>query len=61
MVINPTKLFLYALAFRFSPTACQCFSPGLKALFYWYSLNGYARLVDRFALKRWRAKWLEKV
>ncbi len=61
MLISPLKLFFYALAFRFSTVKGQCFSPGIKALVYWYSACWYSRLVNRSVLKRWRAQWLDNV
>ncbi len=58
MVLNPTKLFGYALAFRFSSGRGRCFSPGVKALCFWYAQRLQLMICDRSALKWWRA-WLE--
>ena len=56
MVLSPTKLFFYALAFRFSSGRGRCFSPGFKALGVWY-VNRFSQLVlDRSAAKWWRVK-----
>lgn len=57
MVLSPAKLFVYALAFRFSSGRGRCFSPGFKALCVWYARRAGALVVDRSALKWWRVKW----
>lgn len=59
MVLNPAKLFVYALAFRFSSGCGRCFSPGFKALSVWYASRLQQFLFDRSAAK-WCRVWLEK-
>ena len=56
MVLNPAKLFIYALAFRFSSGRGRCFSPGFKALSVWYTSRVRLFLFDRSAAKWWRAR-----
>lgn len=58
MVLSPVKLFLYALAFRFSSGRGRCFSPGIKAMLVWYSTRLRLFLFDRAAAKWWRG-WFE--
>jgi hypothetical protein len=57
MVLKPVKLFVYALAFRFSSGRGQCFSPGIKALGLWYGSRLRLLLLDRSAAKWWRARF----
>ncbi|MEB4590992.1 hypothetical protein VSS37_08390 [Candidatus Thiothrix sp. Deng01] len=57
MVLSPAKLFVYALAFRFSSGRGRCFSPGLKAMAVWYAVRFRQFLFDRSAAKWWRAKF----
>ncbi|MFN3785540.1 MAG: hypothetical protein ACK4RS_01750 [Thiothrix sp.] len=57
MVLHPLKLFVYALAFRFSSGRGHCFSPGLKAMTVWYWERLRLRLFDRAAAKWWRARF----
>lgn len=59
MVLHPAKLFVYALAFRFSSGRGRCFSPGFKALSGWYASRVQQLLFDRAAAKWWRA-YLER-
>lgn len=56
MVLNPAKLFVYALAFRFSSGQGRCFSPGVKALGVWYVQRLRLFLLDRSAAKWWRGR-----
>lgn len=56
MVLNPAKLFLYALAFQFSSGRGRCFSPGLKGLFAWYASRLKHSVFDRSAMKWWRGQ-----
>ena len=56
MVLSPTKLFFYALAFRFSSGPGRCFSPGFKALGVWYVSRLSQLVLDRSAAKWWRVK-----
>ncbi|WMP16373.1 hypothetical protein [Thiothrix lacustris] len=58
MVLSPMKLFVYALAFRFSSGRGRCFSPGIKAMLIWYSIRLRLFLQDRSAAKWWRG-WFE--
>ncbi len=58
MVLSPTKLFGYALAFRFSSGRGRCFSPGGKALLAWYGHRIRLFVLDRSAAKWW-LHWLE--
>lgn len=57
MVLNPAKLFVYALAFRFSSGRGRCFSPGFKALMVWYASRLQQFLFDRSLAKWWRARF----
>lgn len=59
MVLKPAKLFLYALAFRFSSGRGRCFSPGIKALSIWYGSRLRLLVLDRSAAKWWRV-WFER-
>ncbi|EIJ36076.1 hypothetical protein [Thiothrix nivea] len=56
MVLSPAKLFVYALAFRFSSGRGRCFSPGLKAMLVWYATRLRLFLFDRSAAKWWRGQ-----
>lgn len=56
MVLSPTKLFFYALAFRFSSGRGRCFSPGFKALAVWYASRAAVFVFDRSAAKWWRTR-----
>jgi hypothetical protein len=58
MVLSPVKLFVYALAFRFSSGRGRCFSPGIKAMTIWYATRLRLFLLDRAAVKWWRG-WFE--
>ena len=53
MVLSPTRLFFYALAFRFAAGRGRCFSPGLKALIIWHVTRFNNRLLNKAT-----AKWL---
>jgi hypothetical protein len=57
MVLSPTKLFIFALAFRFSSGRGRCFSPGIKALVAWHVYRAQLFLFDRSAAKWWREQW----
>lgn len=57
MVLHPLKLFVYALAFRFSSGRGRCFSPGFKAMSIWYWGRLRLWLFDRAAAKWWRAQF----
>jgi len=56
MTLHPAKLFLYALAFRFSSGRGRCFSPGFKAMALWYSHRLRLRVLDVSAAKWWCAR-----
>lgn len=60
LLVSPGQLFIFAQAFRFSSGRGQCFSPGIKCLVIWQVKQLRNRVVDRSALKWWRA-WLERV
>ena len=57
MVLSPAKLFLYALAFRFSSGRGRCFSAGFKPLLLWYLARLRLRVLDRMTAKWWLAQW----
>lgn len=56
MVLSPLRLFMYALAFRFSSGRGRCFSPGIKAMGVWYAARLRQHLFDRSAAKWWRGQ-----
>lgn len=56
MTLHPAKLFLYALAFRFSSGHGRCFSPGFKAMAVWYASRVRWQVLDVSAAKWWRAR-----
>lgn len=60
LLVSPSKLFVFAQAFRFSSGRGRCFSPGIKSLVVWHGLRLKNRIVDRSCAKWWRV-WLEKV
>lgn len=51
LVQSPLRLFIYALAFRFSSGQGRCFSPGLKAMAVYYSHSLKAKLFNKDLLK----------
>ncbi len=55
MVLSPVKLFVYALAFRFSSGRGRCFSPGIKAMLIWYGTR--LRLVPAGSFRREMVAW----
>lgn len=57
MVLSPARLFVYALAFRFSSGRGRCFSPGIKAMLVWYGVRLRQRVFDRAAAKWWRSQF----
>ncbi len=57
MVLSPIKLFMYALAFRFSSGRGRCFSPGIKAMLIWYGTRLRLHLFDRASAKWWRGRF----
>lgn len=56
MTLSPLKLFVYALAFRFSSGRGRCFSPGLKAMLVWYGVRLWTAVLDPTAAKWWRER-----
>jgi len=56
LMISPTRLFVYAQAFRFSSGRGRCFSPGLRTLLSWYIAHLQRIVIDRAALKRLRLR-----
>ena len=60
LMISPTRLFVYAQAFRFSSGRGRCFSPGLRTLLVWHFAGLKQKLINRSALKRLRLR-IEKV
>lgn len=59
LVINPSRLFIYAQAFRFSSGRGRCFSPGFMALCTWQAITLRNQLLDRGRFRWWRV-WLGK-
>ena len=57
LLVSPTRLFLFAQAFRFSSGRGRCFSPGVSALLSWHSMRLRSWLLDRSAAKWWRVRW----
>ena len=51
LIQSPLKLFVYASAFRFSSGQGRCFSPGFKAMLWFYKESLKAKIFNKDRLK----------